>query len=99
MTDTGPPSRTPNWRAKRRPSALGGRSPERDDALEPPTMTRSRVQIATAYAPGVLLTWEGGKGICRSVPIDRELAVAPTTQGLIFESMREFIANWQSRVR
>jgi hypothetical protein len=63
-------------------------------------MTRSRVQIATSYAPGVLLTWEGGKGICRSVPIDKELVgLSPTTQGLIFDSMREYLVNWQSRVR
>ena len=100
MSDIGPNSRSGGWRTNRRPSAFGGRSSDRDQTLEPPTMMRSRVQIATSYAPGVLLTWEGGKGICRSVPIDRELTnISPTTRGLILESMREFLTNWQSRVR
>lgn len=62
-------------------------------------MARSRVQIATSYAPGVLLTWEGGKGICKSVPVDKKIEVTPTTQRLIFESMREIVSNWQSRIR
>lgn len=99
MSDSRGAGRATSHRANRRPSAFGGRSADHDETLNPPTMTRSRAQIATAYAPGVLLTWEGGKGICRSVPVDRELRVSPTTQALIFESMREFIANWQSRVR
>jgi len=99
MTET-PPNRQPARRsAGRRPSSFGGQG-NTDNALEPPSMTRSRVQIATSYAPGVLLTWEGGKGICRSVPIDKELVgLSPTTQGLIFDSMREYLVNWQSRVR
>ena len=99
MTDVPPsrPSSPPT--THRRPSAFGGQA-RNDGMLEPPSMTRSRVQIASSYAPGVLLTWEGGKGICRSVPIDRELAdLSPTTRGLIFESMRELLMNWRSRVR
>ena len=36
----------------------------------PPRMTRSQPQLATAYAPGAIFTWEGGKGACLSVPID-----------------------------
>src|SRR5262249_49937166 len=36
----------------------------------PPRMTRSQPQLATAYAPGAIFTWEGGKGACMSVPID-----------------------------
>ena len=28
----------------------------------PPRMTRSQPQLATAYAPGSIFTWEGGKG-------------------------------------
>ena len=98
MTDASS-NRPLNRRAtNRRPSSFGDPTGG-ENALEPPTMTRSRVQIASSYAPGVLLTWEGGKGICRSVPIDKELVgLSPTTQGLIFESMREFLTNWQSRV-
>jgi len=87
-----------DWRTNRRPESFGGRR-SMDGQPKPPTMARSRVQIATSYAPGVLLTWEGGKGICRAVPIDKELKVQNTTRSLIFESMREFVGNWQSRVR
>ena len=85
--------------SNRRPSHFGGGNRDQDDAQKPPVMVRSRVQIATAYAPGTLLTWEGGKGICRSVPVDKELKIEPTTEGLIFESMREYLTNWQSRIR
>lgn len=100
MTDAGPKASGPKYKVSRRPTNFGGQSFERDDPLKPPTMTRSKVQIASSYAPGVLMTWEGGKGICRSVPIDRELTnVSETTQGLIFESMREILVNWQSRAR
>ena len=100
MSDIGRQSPSGNWRTNRRPSAFGGRSWDQDEALQPPTMARSRVQIASSYAPGVLLTWEGGKGICRSVPIDRELTdISTTTRSLIFESMREMLTNWQTRIR
>jgi hypothetical protein len=73
---------------------------DRNDAKppEPPTMARSRVQIATSYAPGVLLTWEGGKGICRSVPIERDISVLATTKETIIEMMGEFVENWRSRI-
>lgn len=64
---------------------------------EPPKMTRSRTQLATSYAPGVLLTWEGGKGICRSVPMRRPVMLEPTTQRQIFDGIREFAENWQTR--
>lgn len=99
MSDTNNRATNRNdWRTTRRPERFGrGRSSEGQQ--KPPTMARSRVQIATSYAPGVLLTWEGGKGICRSVPIDKELKVESTTRALIFESMREFIGNWQNRAR
>ena len=60
-------------------------------------MIRSRVQLATSYAPGVLLTWEGGKGICRSVPARRPLRLERTTERQIFDGIREFAENWQSR--
>lgn len=89
--------RDPAGERYRRPSGFGGRRQESDQP-KPPVMARSRTQLATSYAPGVLFTWEGGKGICRSVPVDRELKLDRTTNDLIFESMREFIANWRSRI-
>ncbi|WP_226637915.1 hypothetical protein [Brevundimonas poindexterae] len=81
----------------RRPGNFGGRRQDVEPP-KPPVMARSRTQLATAYAPGVLFTWEGGKGICRSVPVDRELKLDRTTNALIFESMREFISNWRARI-
>lgn len=97
-----PPDGGADWRTRgnRRPSSFGGAS-RGPDPLEPPTMSRSRVQIATSYAPGVLLTWEGGKGICRSVPLANDItrALGPTTIDLIYENMRDFVSNWRDRVR
>lgn len=75
----------------------GGFEPPPNPDLEPPKMVRSRVQLATSYAPGVLLTWEGGKGICRSVPIRKPVEVDRTTENQIFDGIREFAENWQSR--
>jgi hypothetical protein len=89
-----------DWRESsiRRPSAFGAARTD-PDPLEPPTMSRSRVQIAGAYAPGVLMTWEGGKGICRSVPIANEAKdLKPTTIELIFENLNDAVTNWRSRV-
>ena len=97
-----PPGDRADWRThgNRRPSSFGGASLG-PDPLEPPTMSRSRVQIATSYAPGVLLTWEGGKGICRSVPLANDITrtLGPTTIDLIYENMRDFVSNWRDRVR
>ena len=89
-----------DWRSGggRRPSAFGrGRS--EPDHLEPPTMSRSRVQLATSYAPGVLMTWEGGKGICRTVPLANDITkqLEPTTIELIYENLRDFVTNWRER--
>jgi hypothetical protein len=67
----------------------------------PPKMVRSRSQIATSYAPGVLMTWEGGKGICKAVPIVKEFAnplPANVTQ-TIFEGIKEFAQSWRDRAR
>lgn len=91
-----------DWRTKpsRRPPAFGGTN-RLPDPLEPPTMSRSRVQIAGSYAPGVLLTWEGGKGICRSVPLANDItnSLRRTTVDLIFENMRDFVSNWRDRAK
>lgn len=93
-----------NWR--NRPASRPNNSPtRRDDDGEPdgrgpsaPVMSRSRVQLSTTYAPGVLFTWEGAKGICRSVPIEREpLRVHEATRLLIFDGIREIASNWFAR--
>jgi hypothetical protein len=88
-----------DWRTTptRRPSAFGAARTQ-PDPLEPPTMSRSRVQIAGSYAPGVLMTWEGGKGICRSVPLANEAKdLKPATISLIFENLSDTITNWRDR--
>ncbi len=65
---------------------------------KPPTMSRSRTQLATSYAPGVLFTWEGAKGICRSVPIPNELpSVEPATKLLVQSGIIEFASSWFER--
>jgi hypothetical protein len=65
----------------------------------PPKMLRSRSQIATAYAPGVLMTWEGGKGICKAVPIEKQFTngLPPNVTQTIFEGIKEFAENWRTR--
>ena len=90
---------TKDWRSGgRRPSAFGG-GPKESDRPEPPTMSRSRVQLASSYAPGVLMTWEGGKGICRTVPLANDITkeLRPTTIELIYENLRDFVTNWRER--
>jgi hypothetical protein len=92
--------RRENWR-NRRPAA--GARPHQDDTeaerrQRPPVMFRSRTQLATTYAPGVLFTWEGAKGICRSVPIDRgDAQVSDATRLLIFDGMKEIASTWFAR--
>jgi hypothetical protein len=61
-------------------------------------MSRSRVQLSSTYAPGVLFTWEGAKGICRSVPLDNPASnVSDATRLLIFDGIKEFSSNWNDR--
>ena len=88
--------------AKRQGAGWSGSSNDKE-AVEarPPTMQRSRSQIATAYAPGVLLTWEGGRGICKSVPIRNDLkdSLAVTTSQMIFDGIGETAESWMKRAR
>jgi hypothetical protein len=66
----------------------------------PPRMTRSQPQLATAYAPGAIFTWEGGKGACLSVPIDGaaiDFSARQTRRDQIIESLQEFCQNWLAR--
>jgi hypothetical protein len=63
-------------------------------------MTRSQPQLATAYAPGAVFTWEGGKGACLSVPIDGaaiDFSARQTRRDQIIESLQEFCQNWLAR--
>lgn len=69
-----------------------------DSTPRAPIMSRSRVQLATSYAPGVLFTWEGAKGICRSVPVPADAdGVVPATRLLIQSGITEFASNWLAR--
>lgn len=88
-----------DWRqgqGRRRPPASGDGDGERQRPSAP-SMARSRVQLATQYAPGVLFTWEGAKGICRSVPIENDVTVGAATRQLIFDGVAEIASNWFAR--
>jgi len=92
-------SRPPkNWRAAsgRRWIPTNAEAPEEE---KPPAMSRSRVQLATAYAPDRLFTWEGGRGICRSTPVESsiEADLAGPTKAMIIEGMREVTKSWRER--
>lgn len=73
--------------------------PSSDKRPTPPSMNRSRVQVATKYAPGVLFTFEGGRGICLSVPIANPKMLAPSRAKLVFDGMTEFLQTWLKRAR
>src|SRR5665213_1364362 len=95
-------SKTPkNWRTQTKRSwtpAAGSDDGGPTAAPKAPMMSRSRIQLATTYAPGVLFTWEGAKGICRSVPINREVQkVEEATKLLIFDGIKEIASNWYHR--
>src|SRR5688500_7393620 len=63
---------------------------------KPPTMNRSRGQLATVYAPHSLFTFEGGTGACMARPVPNR-AYEPanaTTKRLIHEQIVEFIGAW-----
>ncbi|HVB78826.1 MAG TPA: hypothetical protein VNE82_02620 [Candidatus Binataceae bacterium] len=92
--------RQPDWR--NRSSRRRGRQNEHAEGEyappKPPTMSRSRVQLATTYAPGVLFTWEGAKGICRSVPIEHEAGgLGEAVKLLVFDGIKEITSNWYAR--
>jgi hypothetical protein len=68
-----------------------------DEKPKPPTMVRSRTQVATAYAPGRLFTWEGGRGICLAVPLADPARPNQMQKTMIKEGIDEFIQNWAGR--
>jgi hypothetical protein len=67
----------------------------------PPRMARSQPQLATAYAPGAMFTWEGGKGACISVPaadgIPLDFSTRQTRRDQIIDTLDEFCQTWLSR--
>lgn len=65
----------------------------------PPTMQRSRGQLATAYAPHSLFTFEGGSGACIAVPMsgNRVADLREITQRMIGEQIQEYFEAWAAR--
>src|SRR3546814_7668404 len=66
----------------------------------PPRMSRSQPQLATAYAPGAMFTWEGGKGACIAAPVEGatiDFSARSTRQDQIFDSMTEYCQSWLAR--
>lgn len=67
----------------------------------PPRMSRSQPQLATAYAPGALFTWEGGKGACMAVPIGDgpplDFSTRQTRRDQIMDTLEEFCQTWLTR--
>src|SRR5712671_5713710 len=66
---------------------------------KPPTMARSRGQLATIYAPNSLFTFEGGAGACMARPFPNRAyePASPNTKRLIHEQIVEFMESWLQR--
>src|ERR1041385_6581450 len=66
---------------------------------KPPTMHRSRGQLATVYAPHSLFTFEGGAGACmaRPYPNPPYESASATTKRMIHEQILEFMESWLRR--
>jgi hypothetical protein len=65
----------------------------------PPTMQRSRSQLATSYAPHSLFTFEGGSGACMALSAsgNRNAELRPITQRMIGEQIQEYFEAWADR--
>jgi hypothetical protein len=64
----------------------------------PPSMQRSRTQLATSYAPHCLFTFEGGIGACMALSTsNREAELRQITQRLIGEQIQEYFEAWATR--
>ena len=65
----------------------------------PPTMLRSRGQLATSYAPHSLFTFEGGSGACMALSAsgNRNAELRPITQRMISEQIQEYFEAWADR--
>lgn len=73
-------------------------APEKTAAPKAPSMVRSRSQLASAYAPGALFTFEGGLGACLSIPDQQErqvpASISRETAEQIHLRVREVWQNW-----
>jgi hypothetical protein len=69
--------------------------------LNTPTMSRSRNQLASAYAPGAFFTFEGGRGACMAVPdksqAPDEAQISSATGDQIITRLKEVWDSWYSR--
>ena len=64
----------------------------------PPSMQRSRGQLATAYAPHSLFTFEGGSGACMALSAsNRDADLRPITKRMIGEQIQEYFEAWAVR--
>jgi len=64
----------------------------------PPSMQRSRGQLATAYAPHSLFTFEGGSGACMALSAsNRDADMRPITKRMIGEQIQEYFEAWAAR--
>lgn len=74
---------------------------EDEKTLRAPTMTRSRGQLGSAYAPGAFFTFEGGLGACISIPdlsasVD-DAPISASTKEQIILRLQEIWQTWFSR--
>src|SRR5467141_3831664 len=59
------------------------------------TMSRSRNQLATSYAPESFFTFEGGRGVCISRSTAGEhIELSEATRDLIFQRINELGRAW-----
>lgn len=81
--------------------ASGGWRPEEPREVSAPTMSRSRNQLASSYAPGAFFTFEGGLGACVSVPDQAAVAdlapISEQTKEQIVLRLKEVWQSWFSR--
>lgn len=70
-------------------------------ALTTPTMSRSKNQLASSYAPGAFFTFEGGRGACLAMPDKSqppvEAEIPSATQDQIITRLAEVWETWFSR--
>ena len=69
--------------------------------VKPPSMQRSRSQIATAYAPHSLFTFEGGRGACMALSssANRTIELPFVTMRTIGEQVQEYFSAWADRAQ
>ncbi|MBI3525965.1 MAG: hypothetical protein HY066_15840 [Betaproteobacteria bacterium] len=83
--------------------AKGGYFSDEDDSrqLKAPTMSRSRNQLASAYAPGSFFTFEGGLGSCIALPDQSDSPdkadISEQTSEQIMIRLREAWQSWFAR--